>query len=515
MISGDGRREVSRGHSTCRLISGREGPNRFGKIEPLNLRGNGVVEIMTGQSDIINHGPNGEGSTESVGYEVQQTFSAVRGSSDFSSNQNLMGQIASMGNLKIAFKRVKRNKGAPGIDRVTISTFEQNLDANIEDIAAKLLSMQFKPLPVRGVNIPKPDGDKRLLGIPVVADRIVQQAIAQVLSPMIDPTFSESSYGFRPKRSAVMALKQAKEHVADGRKWVVDIDIEKFFDRVNHDVLMDRIAKRTQDKRLLKLIRKFLTAGLMQNGVCSKREEGTPQGGPLSPLLSNILLDDLDKELERRGHKFCRYADDCNIYVYSEKAGRRVMNSITSFLRKRLKLKVNKSKSAVDTVKHRKFLGYRIQNYAALSIAPESLKRAKDKVRKLSKRNRGVSLERVIKELNTMLRGWFHYFKWAEAKSLFRSLDAWIRRRIRCYRLKQRKRKHSIMTFLRAQGASQQNSWRLAASDKGWWSKALNPVAHTTLTKKVLKRLGLISLSELFDKHQTETAVCDIACTVV
>ena len=265
---------------------------------------------MTGQSDIINHGPNGEGSTESVRYEVQQTFSAVRGSSDFSSNQNLMGQIASMRNLKIAFKRVKRNKGAPGIDRVTISTFEQNLDANIEDIAAKLLSMQFKPLPVRGVNIPKPDGDKRLLGIPVVADRIVQQAIAQVLSPMIDPTFSESSYGFRPKRSAVMALKQAKEHVADGRKWVVDIDIEKFFDRVNHDVLMDRLARRIDDKAVLRLIRRYLNAGVMGNGVVMERHEGTPQGGPLSPLLANVMLDDLDKELERRELRFARYADD-------------------------------------------------------------------------------------------------------------------------------------------------------------------------------------------------------------
>jgi RNA-directed DNA polymerase len=470
---------------------------------------------MNDQYDIINHGPNGEGSTGSVGFEAQQTFSAVKGITDFSNNQSLMEQISSIRNLKIAFKRVKRNKGAPGVDRISISSFEQNLDTNLVEIKTKLLNQRFRPLPVRGVNIPKPDGGIRQLGIPVVIDRTVQQAIAQVLSAIVDPTFSESSYGFRPKRSAIMALKQARKYVADGRRWVVDIDLEKFFDRVNHDVLMNRVAKRIQDKQLLKLIRKFLTAGMMQDGVCSKREEGTPQGGPLSPLLSNILLDDLDKELERRGHLFCRYADDCNIYVQSQKAGRRVMKSVTNFLEKRLKLKVNKSKSAVDTVKHRKFLGYRIQNIATLSIAPESLKRAKDKIRKLSKRNRGVSVERVIKELNSMLLGWFHYFKWSEAKSLFRNLDAWIRRRVRCYRLKQRKRKYSIMTFLRKQGVSLRNSWRLAISDKGWWSKAFNPIVHTALSKEDLKRMGLISLSELFDKHRTETAVCDIACTVV
>lgn len=470
---------------------------------------------MIDQYDIINHGLIGEGSTGTDGHEAQQTFSVVKGNQDFSSSKSLMDQIASIGNLKIAFKCVKRNKGAPGMDRVTISSFGQNLDANLLGLSTKLLNQWFTPLPVRGVEIPKPGGGNRQLGIPVVIDRIVQQAIAQVLTPIIDPTFSDSSYGFRPKRSAGMAIKQARNYVAEGRKWVVDIDLEKFFDRVNHDVLMNRIAKRVQDKRLLRLIHKFLTAGLMQNGVCSKREEGTPQGGPLSPLLSNILLDDLDKELERRRHRFCRYADDCNIYVQSQKAGDRVMKSITTFLEKRLKLKVNKSKSAVDTVKHRKFLGYRIQNYAAISIAPESIKRAKDKIRKLTKRNRSVSMESIIKELNSMLLGWFHYFKWAEAKSLFRTLDAWIRRRIRCHRLKQRKRKYSIMTFLRKQGTSLRDSWRLAISDKGWWPKALNPVAHKALSKDALKRLGLISLSELLDKHRNETAVCDIACTVV
>lgn len=470
---------------------------------------------MIDRFDIINHGPSGKSSTGAAGFEAQQTFSAVKGNPGFLDSQNLIEQIASMRNLKIAFKRVKRNKGAPGIDRETISSFGQNLDTNLREISTKILKQWFIPLPVRGVDIPKPDGGNRQLGIPVVIDRIVQQAIAQVLSPIIDPTFSQSSYGFRPKRSAIMALKQARNYVADGRKWVVDIDLEKFFDRINHDVLMDRVAKRVQDKRLLRLIRKFLKAGLMQDGVCSKREEGAPQGGPLSPLLSNILLDDLDKELERRGHKFCRYADDCNIYVRSQKAGSRVMKSISTFLEKRLKLKVNKSKSTVDNVKHRKFLGYRIQNYAALTIAPESIKRAKDKIRKLTKRNRGVSLERVIKELNTMLTGWFHYFKWTEAKSLFRALDAWIRRRIRCYRLKQRKRKYSIMTFLKKQGVSRRNSWRLAMSDKGWWSKAINPIVHTALSKDDIKRLGLINLGELFDKHRTETAVCDIACTVV
>ena len=261
---------------------------------------------MNDQNDIINHGLNGEGSTGSVSFEEQQTLLTVKRNLDLSNNQNLMEQVASIRNLKVAFRRVKRNKGAPGIDKITVKSFEQNLDVNLEEIHIKLLRQWFQPLPVRGVPIPKPDGGIRQLGIPAVHDRIVQQAIAQVLSPIIDPTFSKSSYGFRPKCSAIQAIKQAREYVQEGRQWVVDIDLEKFFDRVNHDVLMNRLAKHIQDKLLLKLIRKFLTAGLMQDGVCHVREEGAPQGGPLSPLLSNLLLDDLDKELEKRGHCFCR-----------------------------------------------------------------------------------------------------------------------------------------------------------------------------------------------------------------
>ena len=465
--------------------------------------------------DTMNHALSGEGNTLTAGCEAQQDQAAVQCNLGLANNQNLMAQVASLRNLKDAFLRVKRNKGAQGVDQISIDTFATNLNERLNEMRTALLKQWYKPMAVRGVDIPKADGKTRKLGIPTVQDRIVQQAIVQVLTPIIDPTFSNSSYGFRPKRSATGAIKQAKVYVEDGRKFVVDIDLEAFFDNVNHDIMMDRCAKHIQDKQLLKLIRKFLQAGMMQDGITQAREQGTPQGGPLSPLLSNILLDDLDKELEKRGHTFCRYADDCNIYVQSYKAGKRVMNSITQFLQKRLKLKINMSKSAVDTVKHRKFLGFRIQNWGALSIAPTSLKRIKDTIRRCTKRNRSVSLERVIKDLNRALLGWFHYFKWAKASSLFISLDAWIRRRLRCFRLKQRKRKYATMTFLRKQGVCQQQCWRLATSDKGWWRKSLNPVAHQAMDKAFFERLGLISLTALYVTHLTETAVCDIARTVV
>ena len=295
--------------------------------------------------------------------------------------------------------------------------------------------------------------------------------------------FYNASYGFRPKRNA----RQAREYVQDGKMWVVDIDLEKFFDKVNHDILMSLLAKQIQDKGLLKLIRGFLTAGMMQNGICNRTEEGTPQGGPLSPLLSNVMLHELDKELSKRGHTFCRYADDCNIYVRSKAAGKRVLNSITKFIEKRLKLKVNTTKSAVDKVSHRKFLGFRLLNNGDITIAPQSLRRFKKKVRRITKRNRGISLAQVIKELNQVTRGWFHYFKCTNSKTIFKQIDSWIRRRLRCFRLKQRKRKYSIKNFLQGLGISQQQCWSLAMSDKGWWRKALNPVVHKALNNKCLR----------------------------
>src|SRR5271169_958926 len=308
-----------------------------------------------------------------------------------------MDQIASSANLNQAYKRVKANRGAPGVDGMTVDDLRSWIVENKDALITALLEGSYQPQPVRGVQIPKPGGGMRQLGIPTVVDRLVQQAIAQVLEPLLDPTFSASSFGFRPGRGAHDALRQAREYVADGREIVVDLDLEKFFDRVNHDILMSRLARRIGDKRLLRVIRRFLQAGMMADGVCSERHEGTPQGGPMSPLLANLLLDDLDKELERRGHRFCRYADDCNIYVRSLVAGERVMASVTSFLEDRLRLKVNRQKSAVAPVGERQFLGHRLGKRGTLGIGRKSLARAKDRLREITRRNRGdCSLERMV-----------------------------------------------------------------------------------------------------------------------
>jgi len=311
----------------------------------------------------------------------------------------LMEAVVSADNMRRALKRVKANKGSPGSDGMKVSELTEHLQTHWPSLREQLLTGTYQPQPVKRVEIPKPDGGKRLLGIPTVVDRLVQQAILQVLDPLYDPTFSPSSYGFRPGKSAHQALEAARKHMAEGKDWVVDLDLEKFFDRVNHDLLMGRLAKRVADKRLLRLIRGYLEAGVMLNGVVVERDEGTPQGGPLSPLLANVLLDDLDKELERRGLAFCRYADDCNIYVQSQRAGERVMASVTRYLETKLKLKVNRAKSAVDRPHRRKFLGFTLRRRngeVALSIAAKSKKRFMDTVRRITKRNRGVRLERVI-----------------------------------------------------------------------------------------------------------------------
>jgi RNA-directed DNA polymerase len=349
------------------------------------------------------------------------------------------------------------------------------------------------------VEIPKPGKNKgvRLLGIPSVVDRLVQQAIHQVLEPMFDPTFSESSFGFRPGRSAHQALKKAQEYVREGHEIVVDLDVEKFFDRVNHDILLSRLAKRISDKRLLKIIRCFLEAGMMKHGVCIERYEGLSQGGPLSPLMSNLLLDELDKELERRGHKFCRFADDANIYVRSQRAGERVLQSVKKFLAQRLKLKVNEAKSGCAPVEERQFLGYRLLGNGKLLIANHSVDRVKDNIRKITRRNRGVSLEKVILELNIKLRGWINYFRLTEWPSQVRELDRWMRRKIRCYRLKQRKRTWPIATFLINLGVDANEAWNLAKSDKGWWRLSSCPAVHKAMSNAWFEKMGLINLTQI------------------
>ncbi len=426
--------------------------------------------------------------------EEQQALKAS--TRDKTLTEQLMERICGRTNLNRAYKRVKANKGAAGVDGMTVDALFGWIAQHKASLIESLLSGIYQPQSVVGVAIPKP-GNKgvRVLGIPCVVDRLVQQAILQVLEPILDPTFSESSYGFRPKRSAHQALQAAQEYVQAGNGIVVDIDVEKFFDRVNHDRLMFRLSTRIGDKRLLRIIRRFLEAGMVQQGICTERVEGLAQGGPLSPLLSNLVLDEVDKELERRGHKFCRYADDCNIYVKSLRAGERVMQSMKTFFDKRLKLKVNETKSAYASVEERQFLGYRLLNDGKIVIAKHSLERVQNKVRCMTRRNRGASLETVISELNESLRGWVNYFHLTEWPSQLRVLDGWIRRKLRCYRLKQRKRVCPIAKFLMSLGVPACSAWNLAKSGKGWWRLSKSIPVHHAMSNDWFETQGLINLT--------------------
>jgi RNA-directed DNA polymerase len=430
----------------------------------------------------------------------------------------LMERIAELGNLDRAAKAVRANKGRGGIDGMSVADLKSWFAQHWKQLQRELLEGRYKPQLVLGVEIPKSGGGVRQLGIPTVVDRLVQQAILQVLDPLLDPTFSDASFGFRPGRSAHQALRRAQHYVRDeGRSVVVDMDLKKFFDRVNHDILMSRLARRIGDKRLLKIIRRFLEAGMMKHGVCVERYEGTPQGGPLSPLLANLLLDDLDKELERRGHRFCRYADDCNIYVRSKAAGERVLASISSWVEKKLKLRVNRDKSAADHVSRRKFLGYRLLARGRLTIAPQSLKRAKDRIREITRRNRGVAMERVVSELNSFTHGWLTYFRYAEAKGHSQRLDEWIRSKLRCVRFKQlKKRRGAIARFLMKHGVKGDTARCTGSSGKGWWRLAHTPAAHQAMSQQWFDALGLQSLAHRYLLLKgNETAGCDIARPVV
>jgi RNA-directed DNA polymerase len=370
---------------------------------------------------------------------------------------------------------------------MTVADLRPWIAQNKDALLTALLDGSYQPQPVRGVDIPKPGGGKRQLGIPTVVDRLVPQAILQVLEPLLDPSFSASSFGFRPGRGAHDALFRAREWSTSTSK--------KFFDRVNHDVLMSRLARRLGDRRLLRIIRRFLAAGMMQHGVSTVRHEGTPQGGPASPLLSNLLLDDLDKELERRGHRFCRYADDCNIYVRSPAAGERVMASVTGFLENRLRLRVNREKSAVAPVGERKFLGYRLGAGGILGIAPKSLQRTKARLRQITKRNRAVSLGQMIGEANAYLTGWVTYFRHARATSDLRSLDGWLRRKLRRVRLKQCKKPIGLRRFLQQNGVSPRQARMLASSGRGWWCLANSPQAKMAMDLSWFDQHGLLNLS--------------------
>ncbi|MGF6508060.1 group II intron reverse transcriptase/maturase [Paraburkholderia sp. 32] len=414
-----------------------------------------------------------------------------------SAYDRLMEEVCERGNLKQALKRVKANKGAPGVDGMTVQALPAYLREHWPSIRATLLNGTYKPQPVRRVEIPKPDGGGvRKLGIPSALDRFVQQAVLQVLQRQWDPTFSESSYGFRPGRSAHQAVAQAQSYIQSGYRWVVDLDLEKFFDRVSHDILMSRVAKRVSDKRMLKLVRSFLTAGVMEHGLVGATDEGTPQGGPLSPLLSNLMLDDLDRELERRGLRFARYADDCNVYVRSERAGQRVMAGLKAFLAGRLKLTVNETKSAVARPHTRKFLGFTFSDRDKVKrrIAPKALSRLKERIRELTQRTRGVSVDQMIGALKRYLAGWRGYFGFCETPSVLQRLDEWIRRRIRCFFWKQWKRGRTRFRELTVRGVSRNLAAQTVGSPHDAWRLSCSPALGIALSNRYLRSLGLPSL---------------------
>lgn len=450
---------------------------------------------MTLSFDRPRHLPCDGGEVKSRGMQGQDSQKPMEGKHELGDTGNLMGEVADADNLHAAWRRVRANKGAGGIDGQTVEEFEQKALSHILEMQRQLLAEQYRPVAVRGVQIPKPNGGTRQLGIPTVKDRIVQQAVAQILGPLYERVFSESSFGFRPNRSAHQALKQGSAYVGEGYSTVVDLDLEKFFDKVNHARLMARLARDIKDGRLLRLILKFLKAGLMQNGVCRKRDEGTPQGGPLSPLLANIVLDELDKELERRGHRFCRYADDCNIYVKSRKAGERVMESIRRFIERKLRLKVNEAKSKVAKSGECAFLGYTIGSGGKLWIARKSKERMRERIKGLTRRNRGRKLEAIIGELNRTLGGWLVYFRLASAKKWCSETEQWLRRRLRCYRLKQCKRRLGIARFLMENGCGERQAWELAMSRKGWYRMALSPQASMAMGNEWFRRRGLIPIA--------------------
>ena len=428
---------------------------------------------------------------------MSKSNSSLESKNDTPKDVQLIERLVERENLMEAYSKVMRNKGAAGIDKMTVDELKPYLQENWSSIREELLNGSYRPKPVRRIDIPKPGGGTRQLGVPTVVDRLIQQALHQVLNPIFDPTFSKSSYGFRRGKSAHQAITQAKQYQLEGKVWVVDMDLEKFFDEVNHDILMSRVAKKVKDKKVLLLIRRYLSSGIMFNGVTSTQGKGTPQGGPLSPLLSNILLDDLDKELERRGHSFCRFADDSNVYVKSKKAGERVLISLTSFVEEKLKLKVNRKKSAVGRCHQRKFLGYSFtwHKRPKIRVPKETIQKLRTKLRPIFRAGRGRNLEKFIRgNLNKILKGWINYFCLAEVKRFAEELDSWIRRRLRLILWRQWKRPWTRRKRLMARGFSEERAVRSSFNCRGpWWNSGASHM-NQAYPKKYFDKLGLVSM---------------------
>src|SRR5271157_2114854 len=436
------------------------------------------------------------GEARQAGREDIESLSVVYEPERPANTNRIMEEVCERANLKEALRQVRSNKGSAGIDRMTVDQLGDYLRQHWPAIREQLLNGTYEPKPVRRVEIPKPDGGVRKLGIPTVLDRFIQQAVMQVLQRRWDRTFSNHSHGFRPGRSAHQAVAQAQQYIAEGHGWCVDLDLEKFFDRVNHDKLMGQIAKRVEDRRLLKLIRAFLNAGVMENGLVSPSVEGTPQGGPLSPLLSNLVLDELDRELERRGHRFVRYADDSNVYVRSAQAGQRVMASITRFITQKLKLKVNEAKSAVARPQERKFLGFSFTAGPDIkrTIAPKSLERFKQRIREITRRAKGVSIETTMEELASYMRGWRGYFGFCETPEVLIALTRWVRLRLRAALWRQWKTPRRRRAALFAHGVSPHAASKTAGSGRGPWHLARCRALSMGLSNAYFRSLGLPSL---------------------
>jgi RNA-directed DNA polymerase len=443
--------------------------------------------------------PRGTGSGTGTG----RPTGTARDDSGGTKALTLIEQVVRRENLVAAHARVVQNGGAPGVDRMTVDELMPYCRVHWARIREALLRGTYRPQPVRRVDIPKPDGHgMRTLGIPTVLDRLIQQALLQVLSPLFDPTFSDGSFGFRPGRSTHQAVLRAHAHIVAGHRWVVDLDLEKFFDRVNHDVLMSRVARRVKDRRVLLLIRRYLQAGMLDSGLVSPRTEGTPQGGPLSPLLSNILLDEWDRELERRGHRFVRYADDCNVYVRSKAAGERVLTSLERFLAKRLRLRINRDKSGVARPWTRKFLGYSVtwDRAARLRVAPAAVHRLQTKLRRLLTIGRGRRLADTVKALNLVTRGWVAYFRLADVKASFEDLDKWLRRKLRCLVWRQWKRPRTRVRELCRCGLDLARARASARNGRGpWWNAGASHM-HAAVPIAMLRRLGLLSLLDEYQR---------------